>query len=452
MVFISSLYKQLKRHDVDGRVAFDEVSGNLTVVGEDLSASAYQVGRIISVNISCDGKDYTTMIHNNKAAYCLFMGLIDGSFFHEKVDGCLQLLRIGSVKHRITPYSVFMTLIGVFTVIVNLLLIVTLWNSRKGDTETPFIAYPALTLFFISIGAVGAYLVWKGVKSTELNVNRFKFAAVNEIPCDDDIQRLFKAVSEDALADAIRFDIDMQRVPELYNSKIGGVPYWDMSLPYPANDNGQKMALLAQFNLSELPENDKLPKSGMLQFFVMPDRTYGYYSNDKTDGYKVVYHRVIDETLTADKVLALDIPTSLELVDLPVLGEFAVNFEKGRVPVSPDDVRFPDIVGNIARDMGISSDSFNAYDLFSDIQIEKLKDNSLRHGLLGYPSFIQLDPRTESEAVIYDVLLLQLDSEFTKNSQRRIMWSDGGAGQFFINSNALSCLDFSNVLYNVDCG
>ena len=85
-----------------------------------------------------------------------------------------------------------------------------------------------------------------------------------------------------------------------------------------------------------------------------------------------------------------------------------------------------------------------------------LKEHGICHGMFGYPCFIQWDPRGDTEAKKYDVLLFQLSSEWNDTDSevypgRKIMWGDAGVCQFFINQYALSRLDFSDVLYNWEC-
>ena len=71
-----------------------------------------------------------------------------------------------------------------------------------------------------------------------------------------------------------------------------------------------------------------------------------------------------------------------------------------------------------------------------------------QHRIGGYPYFTQEDPREENSK--YDFLLFQLDSDYTDNTDK-VMWGDSGIGNFFINSERLKKLDFSDVLYNWDC-
>ena len=79
------------------------------------------------------------------------------------------------------------------------------------------------------------------------------------------------------------------------------------------------------------------------------------------------------------------------------------------------------------------------------------------HKIGGFPLKTQYDPCTAND--YHDFLLLQLDSDYSSCTdengnfffQEKIMWGDAGAGQFFINREALKLLDFSDVLYHWDC-
>lgn len=53
-------------------------------------------------------------------------------------------------------------------------------------------------------------------------------------------------------------------------SRVGGIGYWPQHLEYPVNSQGKPLALLAQFNLAELPAHPDLPDSGLLAFYIDP--------------------------------------------------------------------------------------------------------------------------------------------------------------------------------------
>ena len=74
--------------------------------------------------------------------------------------------------------------------------------------------------------------------------------------------------------------------------------------------------LLAQMNLNELPENQMLPRTGILQFFILCDRNYGMAIQESgypNNTYQVVYHEKIDESITEADVLSIGIKTTGDL-------------------------------------------------------------------------------------------------------------------------------------------
>ena len=88
-------------------------------------------------------------------------------------------------------------------------------------------------------------------------------------------------------------------------------------------------------------------------------------------------------------------------------------------------------------------------DLYEDIFDEANEITKFCSKAGGYPYFTQFDPRSV-ETSQYDTLLFQLDTDMRK--EIGVMWGDAGVGNFFINREALKRLDFSDVLYNWDCG
>ena len=68
----------------------------------------------------------------------------------------------------------------------------------------------------------------------------------------------------------------------------------------------------------------------------------------------------------------------------------------------------------------------------------------------GYGHFTQWDPRSDEYLNDYNILLLQIDTDYGVN-EHMIMWGDEGIGNFFIQEDKLKQLDFSSVLYNWDC-
>ena len=218
----------------------------------------------------------------------------------------------------------------------------------------------------------------------------------------------------------------IDRKPSIFGSKIGGVGYLPHEMDVPTNKQGNQLRLLAQINCSDV-ELDNFPKQGLLQFWILNDSLSGLDFDDNTnqDGFRIVYHPFIDETVT----------------------EMELTFKVFGNPFDDEDA-FP-IKGEYAAEMIITEESSDGY---SD------EDSPLSgHKIGGFPLKTQYDPRTAND--YHDFLLLQLDSDYSSCTdengnfffKEKIMWGDAGAGQFFINREALKLLDFSDVLYHWDC-
>ena len=83
------------------------------------------------------------------------------------------------------------------------------------------------------------------------------------------------------------------------------------------------------------------------------------------------------------------------------------------------------------------------------------EDENTGTRLLGYPCFVQGDPRPADSR--YDTLLLQIDSYYGQKTcpesspQRFVLWGDSGVGNFFINREDLAAKRFDRVYYTWDC-
>ena len=217
-------------------------------------------------------------------------------------------------------------------------------------------------------------------------------------------------------------------------------------MAYPCDEeSGDKLALLAQINLSQLPENNLLPRDGMLQFFIRPDIEYGLTSTSK-----VIYHRTVNRSIFEKEIKELGLPGSetVEYGDFPVTGEIAMDFEKISTFMTPSDNRFDRLVREIAEEMGIELFDGTSYMSFDD----EFYEECTGHRIGGYPYFTQYDPRSEDDLVKYDFLLLQIDTDDkTDRRDKGVMWGDAGVGQFFIGSEALKAMKLDDVYYNWDC-
>jgi len=188
------------------------------------------------------------------------------------------------------------------------------------------------------------------------------------------------------------------------------VPYWPSDREYP----GDKV-FLAQINMKDIPDNTEFPKEGILQFFLGTSDGYGLFDGD----YLVVFHKEIGTP--AEVSLCESENTPVEKPGKILIGE------KTTEKMSVCDYRFPE------------TDEDSIY-----LDPELFGEGSK---LLGYPCFIQYDPRDyEEDKQKYDTLLLQLDSD-----SGYVYWGFQGLGSFFINGQKLKEGDFSDVMYNWDC-
>ena len=247
---------------------------------------------------------------------------------------------------------------------------------------------------------------------------------------------------------------DSESTPTIFDSKVGGLPYWDPAKTYPTDSNGKKMYLLAQINFDQDKAESPLPQGGMLQFFIGGEEMYGLDFDHPTEqkDWRIVYHEKIDASVTAEAVEAMGIPSNNddEGVDSPVFRSCVFRLAKKETWLTPDNwERFDELTLEVAKDLFGETDAGSANEVFGEDQYALLEEEyfySENSQLLGHPFFTQEDVREEGSR--YNTLLFQLDSETVDDV---VMWGDSGVGNFFINAEDLKRLDFSNVLYNWDC-
>lgn len=326
-----------------------------------------------------------------------------------------------------------------------------------------------LLFSFGVILAGGIVMLYLGLKKNLKSKEAVSSYDSIQIPDQKTVKNLLQELRARTRHDSIIIQIDERRKPTLCESKIGGIPYWDKRKEYPTASDGSKLMLLAQFNLKELPKNQMLPETGILQFFIMGDRAYGMsiQKNGYPDNtYQVIYHEKVNESITEADVLAIGIRTSRDLekktdenekkqdnINFPVRGEYAVYFKMKKAYMNDCDVRCNTLLHKIAEDLCIDIDSKLKFDqLFDeyDKRYADIHEATYGHRLFGYPSFRKSDPRNLKLAKYYDTLLFQLDSQswYGKN---RVLWGNSGVGNFFINGEKLAKMDFTDVLYYWDC-
>ena len=255
---------------------------------------------------------------------------------------------------------------------------------------------------------------------------------------------------------AYQLEFDTESAPTIFDSKVGGLPYWDPAKTYPTDSKGNKMHLLAQINFDREKVEAPLPQGGMLQFFVGGEEMYGLDFDHPTEqkDWRIVYHEKIDTCVTAEAVEAMGIPVNLdnEEVDSPVFYSCVFRLVKKETWLTPDNwERFDELTLEVAKDLFGETNAESADEVFGEEQYALVQDedfNFENSHLLGHPFFTQADIRERGWR--YDTLLFQLDTECCEEKDI-VMWGDCGVGNFFINAEDLKNLDFSDVLYNWDC-
>lgn len=212
--------------------------------------------------------------------------------------------------------------------------------------------------------------------------------------------------------------------PSIFESKVGGLGYIPHDGNFPTDSNGNQLRLLAQIDCSEI-QLDEFPEKGLLQFWLSGTDLYGcdFRNPTKQDGFRVIYYPEVDTTVTEDEIKSKFVHNETDDDDFytPVCSECGMSFEP-------------------------SEDRYIEYDAIEDDDDERWEENFYSK-IGGYPTFTQDEFRNEKQMEKYDFLLLQLESEWEK-----ILWGDMGIGNFFISSEKLKNCDFSDVLYNWDCG
>ncbi len=280
-----------------------------------------------------------------------------------------------------------------------------------------------------------------------------------QLPPTERIEKIVAEIKKRTKKDAYKLIINPQLTPTVFDSKFGGLPYWDMSKPYPTSPDGKKMILLAQINFDKSDVKEPLPQSGMLQFFIAPDDVYGmnFDMPDAQDTFRVVYHKDIDTTVTAEQIRALGVSDASSDTDeyeyTPICQEVAVDIQDTISYMSASSYEFEDIVKSIAQDLYGDYKCKTYYDFLTKEENDYLFEeiDTIGHNMLGYPFFTQDDPRYNEEYRKYDTVLLQIDSEMADKGKDYVLWGDCGVCNFFISQEDLKNGDFSKVLYNWDC-
>ena len=285
-----------------------------------------------------------------------------------------------------------------------------------------------------------------------------------ELRFNEDIKKVVLNILEKNKKPMIKISLSDDK-PNLFQSKFGGVPYLPKDMEVPKNKENEQFTLLAQINIEELPKNNIYPmEEGMLQFWILNDDVLGLdYDTHLGNGFKVVYYKEIDKSVTEEEVLEKYNPYKDEDSYFPIEREFSLSFKltDGYFSDSNDDFR--EIVDREMKKFHIENkekykeilkvydnkEYLSYWDIWDILEEDKEIGKKLfeaGHKIGGFPNFTQSDIREVGD---YEILLLQIDSEGTEKNE--IMWGDCGIANFFIREKDLKELNFDKVIYNWDC-
>ena len=272
----------------------------------------------------------------------------------------------------------------------------------------------------------------------------------------EDINIVIEEIKKNNSRECVNIIIEENNSLNLTDSKFGGLPYISTDADTPKDSNGNQLALLAQINCSNLPENTLYPKEGLLQFWISRNDDFGL--GNKKD-YYVKYIKNIENNITKESILnkykLLDEENSEEYSPFNKKNtSFALKFEKGISTITSTDFLFEDIALKTIHELFPDE---NIEDLYDDLERDVFNTlfkafSGVDHAIGAYPTFTQWDPRNPEEKDAYGITLLQVESYWNNDSNSSgIMWGDSGVANFFINKEKLEHLNFEDVLFNWDC-
>ena len=346
-------------------------------------------------------------------------------------------------------------------------------------------AFIILAVLFVSIKSVILLMQLKLRKtSKELKETLESQGRPSYVPKPSEIEAMQNKAN--AISDLIKKQCPPQRCLSFafcqkenltpFDSKLGGIPYWDAAKPYPTDANGRPMAMVIQINFEKHPHVDPLPQSGMLQFFITSDETvleegYGISFDDPTSqaNCRVVYHENVNRDIDI-KTLG-QYPRCEDLENSPVKGEYPLWALPGDSCINRTCNGFEQLFADAVKQLygdEIETPYFDDYlkkimpeehrDEVDDALV--MGDNPMYYGptwknfqMLGFPAFEQYDERPEGCRC--NTLLLQIPTIENINESQggnwSTIWGDCGSARLFINADDLRRRDFSQVYFEFQC-
>ena len=116
----------------------------------------------------------------------------------------------------------------------------------------------------------------------------------------EDINIVIEEIKKNNSRECVNIIIEENNSLNLTDSKFGGLPYISTDADTPKDSNDNQLALLAQINCSDLPENTLYPKDGLLQFWISRNDDFGL---DNKKDYCVKYIENIENNITKESIL-----------------------------------------------------------------------------------------------------------------------------------------------------
>ena len=236
----------------------------------------------------------------------------------------------------------------------------------------------------------------------------------------------------------------------LYQSKVGGVPYFPRDypvdffyVPFPDTVNytpwpkhletGRELMLLIQINFEEMPSLPSFPDKGILQLFVDDDDL-----NNLDEHLQVIYH---PDVIHKKEDLFTDFNNIRKKY---CVREQSITFHKDSEYMTPSDFRFNQVLPFVHK-FGLGRDYYNIIDRrYSRGRRPPGFERGLdKIGSYHYSQNCQ-DPRESLPEWKDSFLLVQFqDCE-------GLVWADGGSAQLFIKRKDLEALNFQDLLFHWD--
>lgn len=302
----------------------------------------------------------------------------------------------------------------------------TLYLTVAGKNLNETNTFSGIVLFtFSTVVGLGAILLSLFKK---INDHKYTLTRIIEMPSEEDRLAVIEKLKEQLTENVILIN-KTEDEPKLTGSKFGGVPYWDMKKEYPLDRKDNPMSLYLQADLSELPENDKFDKSGLLQFFISNNADY--------DECRVVYHSEISENTSEEEILEYIKSSNPKNAELCIIEEKAISFENGEMINFSNTEKVNDEILSVAEELGIKLDKTISFDeILTDEEYKELTADANKSRLLGY-SDIKLENYDETEEEYNRILL----SVTTPDNDLNLYEF------FFISEQALSDKNYSDVKF-----